>query len=169
MNPNASLHDIPLPSDSQYRRAQRLLKHYRDYSWQLKIAVFQASEMTGIPFTDRTEEFIQIFRQKAAEDIDGQLTSLWHQISVLSTVLSSLEHFSSLIRRYHPNGELYYWILNYTYFAFPKPECTEEILAFLAPHCSHPLPIRSYFRKRRQAVELMAILISQMQDLPFAD
>ena len=72
MNPNASLHDIPLPSDSQYRRAQRLLKHYRDYSWQLKIAVFQASEMTGIPFTDRTEEFIQIFRQKAAEDINGQ-------------------------------------------------------------------------------------------------
>ena len=168
MKPNLSFQDIPAPSDSQYRRTVRLLKRYRNYCWQLKIAVFHASELTGIPFTDQTEQFMSEFRRQAGENSHSQLASLWNQISLLSAFLTSMDHFCALIRRYHPNGELYYWILYYTYFSSQKPESTEEILDLLNRR-GYETPIRSYFRKRRHAIEVMSILIAQRSDLPFPE
>ncbi len=38
------------------------------------------------------------------------------------------------MRKYHPNGERYYWVLYYSYMSAYKAENVEEILDKLEPH-----------------------------------
>ncbi|XBX07659.1 hypothetical protein QMP26_05715 [Enterocloster clostridioformis] len=39
-----------------------------------------------------------------------------------------------LMRRYHPQGEKFYWVIYYTYLSAYKPENVSEILDNLEPH-----------------------------------
>lgn len=165
--------NIPTPSDTLYRHTLRLLKHYRSYHWQLKVFTCRASGLTeiskpaespGLAEPPKPAESPNLTAQsRLAENgsyLDHEQEQLWKQISFLSDYLSVIDRLADLIRSHHPHGEQYYWILYYTYLSPAKPECTDSILDLLAAQ-GCPIPRRTYFRKRKDAVETLAILISQ--------
>lgn len=156
--------DMPAPSDTLYRYTTRLLKHYRDYCWQLKVFSDRACALSGVPLTGDTLLPPVSICQETDADYAGELAQLQDQICLLSSFLSTIDHFSELIHQYHPYGEQYYWILYYTYFSAHVSECTDEILELLAEK-GLMIPMRSYFRKRRNAIELLATLLAQKKEL----
>lgn len=160
LNDALCLGNIPTLSEALYRYTLRLLKHYRSYHWQLKVFTYRASGLTETP--ELTEP------PKLAENgayLDHEQKQLWKQISFLSEYLSRFDHLVELIRNHHPYGEQYYWILYYTYLSPKKPECTDHILDLLSGQ-GCPIPRRTYFRKRKAAVETLAILIKNTPGTP---
>lgn len=159
--------NIPMPSDTLYRYTLRLLKHYRSYHWQLKVFTCRASGLTEIPKPTELPKPVESSNpaesSRLAENgsyLDHEQEQLWKQISFLSDYLSAIDHLTDLIRSHHPHGEQYYWILYYTYLSPAKPECTDSILDLLADQ-GCPIPRRTYFRKRKDAIETLAILVGQ--------
>ena len=58
------------------------------------------------------------------------------------------------MRKYHPQGEKYYWVLYYTYMSAYRAENTDEILDKLEPHFPRIPRIHraTYFRWRDKAL-----------------
>ena len=186
MPSSLSLRDMPAVPDTLYRYTLHLLKHYRSYSWQLAVSAYRVSQLTNHPKSDYTEPILDysVYPENALRETDcycddtsavivadhvddsqnSQLKQLQTQISFLSECLSSIKRLTDLIRNHHPCGEQYYLILFYTYLSSQKPECTEDILELLAAH-GQLIPRRSYFRKRKGAVETLAVLMAQKNEL----
>lgn len=164
MKPYDEWKDMPAPSETMYRYTARLLKHYRNYYWQLKVFSYRASELSGTPFTEDTTPVSPSVCRETDPDRSAELTGLQDQITLLSSFLTAIDHFSELIHKYHPYGEQYYWILYYTYFSSHVSECTDEILDLLMEK-GLSIPMRSYFRKRKNAIELLAALLAQKKEL----
>ena len=66
-------------------------------------------------------------------------------------ILRRLETAVELLRARHRKGELYYWILYFTYLSPHQLRNTEEILENLRPH-TKDMSFRTYYRRRREAV-----------------
>ena len=59
------------------------------------------------------------------------------------------------MRKYHPQGERYYWVLYYSYMSAYKAENVEEILDKTGTTCPQLTRVHrtTYFRWRDQAFE----------------
>lgn len=160
---------IPTLSDALYRYTLRLLKYYRSYNWQLKVFTCRASGFTEASGTPYSEEAFPkppagTLCRETGSYTEQEQQKLWDQISFLSEALSVIDGLADLIRNHHPRGEQYYQILYYTYLSPRKPECVDEILESLSAE-GYALPRRTYFRKRREAVETLAVLVGQNKEL----
>ena len=156
--------NIPTLSDTLYRYTLRILKYYRSYSWQLKVFACRASGF-GEDFGQTSPELpAGSICCETGSYLDHEQQKLRDQISFLSGHLSAIDRLAGLIRNYHPHGEQYYWILYYTYLSPKKPECTDEILDLLANQ-GFAVPRRTYYRKRKEAVETLAVLVGQRKEM----
>ena len=57
-------------------------------------------------------------------------------INQANKYLKLIDEAVELMRKYHPQGEKYYWVLYYTYMSAYRAENTDEILDKLEPHFS---------------------------------
>ncbi len=151
-------------SDTLYRYTLRILKYYRSYSWQLKVFTCRASGFGEDLGKSSPELAAGSVCCETGSYLDHEQQKLWDQISFLSEHLSGIDRLVDLIRNYHPYGEQYYWILYYTYLSPKKPECTDEILELLADQ-GFAVPRRTYYRKRKEAVETLAVLVGQKKEM----
>ena len=74
-------------------------------------------------------------------------------INQANKYLKLIDEAVELMRKYHPQGEKYYWVLYYTYMSAYRAENTDEILDKLEPHFPRiPRMHRAtYFRWRDKA------------------
>lgn len=63
-----------------------------------------------------------------------------------------------LVRRKHKNGELYYWVLYYTFLSPQKYKNAEEILQALAAHFPS-MALRTYYVKRAEAIKVVSSVL----------
>lgn len=155
---------IPTLSDALYRHTLRILKFYRSYSWQLKVFTCRVSGFSEASGTAFAEPLSGEMCRETGVYSEQERQKLRNQISFLSESLSGIDGLVDLIRNYHPYGEQYYWILYYTYLSPKKPECTDEILELLSAR-GYAIPRRTYFRRRKEAVETLAVLVGQKEEL----
>ena len=82
-------------------------------------------------------------------------------ISRSNQYLRLIDEAVDLMRRYHPQGERYYWVLYYSYLSSTKLENVEEILDKLEPHFPQYTRIHrtTYFRWREQAFEAVGSIL----------
>ena len=62
------------------------------------------------------------------------------------------------MRKHHKNGEEYYWVLYYTFLSPQEYRNAEEIVDLLRPHIQY-ISYRTYYRKRREAVEALSSIL----------
>ena len=62
------------------------------------------------------------------------------------------------MRQKHKKGELYYWILYYTYLCPQEPDTINEVLIQLEKHFQ-PMSIRTYYSRREEAVEVLSSIL----------
>ena len=71
-------------------------------------------------------------------DVDTDLASEKERVESINhsnNFLKLMDESVDLMRKYHPQGERYYWVLYYSYMSAYKAENVEEILDKLEPHC----------------------------------
>lgn len=73
-------------------------------------------------------------------------------------MLKLLDSAIDLLRNKHKNGEIYYWLLYYSYLSPQQYKNADEIIELLRPHIAD-ISYRTYFRRRKEAINSLSSVL----------
>ena len=135
-----------------YHNTWKLLQKYRDVVWSLELSVQQIRNNFEIEYGTNIEDFLDsmylIGADLAGTDIEHHAKCIERSFKMLKLVDSAIE----LLRTKHKNGEMYYWVLYYSFLCPQQLRNVEEIIEKLRPHV-RDLSYRTYYRRRVEAID----------------
>lgn len=144
--------------DSRYHDTWKLLKKYRDVVWSLELSVQQIKSQFQIEYGSSIEDFLDSIYM-AGTDLGGtQIENHARCIKRSHKMLTLVGNAVDLLRTRHKNGEMYYWLLYYTYLSPQRLQNVDEIMEQLRPHM-RDISVPTYYRKRKQAVEALSSIL----------
>lgn len=144
--------------DPRYHDTRKLLRKYRDVTWSLELSVQRLKNRFHIEYGTDIEEFLDSV-YLAGADLGG--TELEHHAQCIERshkMLQLLDSAVELLRTRHKNGEVYYWLLYYSYLSPQQYRNTEEIIELLRPHI-RDISRTTYFRKQEQAMQALSAIL----------
>lgn len=144
--------------DPRYHDTRRLLRKYRDVTWSLELSVQRLRSQFDVEYGTSIEDFLDTV-YLAGADLGG--TELEHHAQCIERshkMLTLLDNAVELLRTRHKNGEIYYWLLYYTYLSPQQFRNTEEIIEQLQPHI-RDISFRTYYRRRKEAIEAVSSVL----------
>ena len=73
-------------------------------------------------------------------------------------MLTLVRNAVEIMRSRHKFGEVYYWVLYYSFLSPQELRNVEEIIDQLRPHIRY-ISFRTYYRRRREAVETLSSIL----------
>ncbi len=144
--------------DSRYHDTWRLLKNYRDVVWSMELSVQQVKKEFEIEFGSTIDDFLESVYLAGADlggtKIEGHARCIERSNQMLTLLGNAVE----TLRTRHKNGEMYYWLLYYTYLSPQMLDNVNEILEQLRPHI-RDISVPTYYRKRKKAVEALSSIL----------
>lgn len=144
--------------DPRYHDTRRLLQKYRDVTWSLELSVQRLRSQFDVEYGTSIEDFLDTV-YLAGADLGG--TELEHHAQCIERshkMLKLLDSAVELLRTRHKRGEVYYWVLYYTYVTPQKLKNVDEIIEALRPHI-HDLSYSTYYRLCKEAVEELSSIL----------
>lgn len=141
--------------DTRYHNTWRLLKKYRDVVWSMELSVQQVKKEFEIEFGSTINDFLESVYLAEADLGGTKIENYARCIERSNQMLKLLDNAMELLRTRHKNGEIYYWLLYYTFLSPPQMDNVEEIVEQLQPHI-RDISRATYFQKRGQAVEALS-------------
>ena len=145
-----------------------LLKIYRSVNWRMQVKIGQVKRRFQAEYGSDVDEFLnQIY--EAGMDLNEDAANIRGRVEVISSsnkFLRLIDESVELMRRYHPQGEQFYWVIYYTYLSAYKPENVSEILDNLEPHFPKIPRINraTYFRWRNEALKALRGILWGYED-----
>lgn len=140
-----------------YHNTEKLLKKYRDIVWSIEVATLQAEK----DFESEMEYSISKFLNMpytAIEDlkeakIERRIKALARNKKMVDLIDKSVD----VLKNKQVDGELFYWIIYYTYMSNEK--CTSiEIADKIATKLYH-ISMKTYFAKKKQAISYLSNIL----------
>lgn len=144
--------------DPRYHDTRKLLKKYRDVTWSLELSVQKLRNQFNVEYGSDIEEFLDSV-YLAGADLGG--TELEHHAQCIERshkMLQTLDGAVELLRTRHKNGEIYYWLLYYTYLSPQQFRNTEEVIEQLRPHI-RDISFRTYYRRQKEAISALSSVL----------
>lgn len=144
--------------DPRYHDTRRLLRKYRDVTWSLELSVQRLKNKFHMEYGTDIEEFLDTV-YVAGADLGG--TELEHHAQCIEQshkMLTLVQNAVELLRTRHKNGEVYYWLLYYTYLSPQEFRNVEEIIEQLQPHI-RDISIPTYYRWKKKAIETLSTIL----------
>lgn len=144
--------------DPRYHDTRKLLKKYRDVTWSLELSVQKLKNQFNVEYGTSIEDFLDTV-YLAGADLGG--TELEHHAQCIERshkMLQLLDSAVELLRTRHKNGEIYYWLLYYTYLSPQQFRNTEEIIAQLQPYI-RDISYRTYYRRQKEAISALSSVL----------
>ena len=140
-----------------------LFKIYRSVNWKMQIKINQVKQCFHAEYGTNVDEFLESIYQ-AGMDINLDMENMKERIEAINQAnkyLKLIDEAVALMRKYHPQGERYYWVLYYTYMSAYRAENVDEILDKLEPHFPRIPRIHraTYFRWRERAFEAVGNIL----------
>ena len=150
---NGEIQDDPL-----YHETWTLLKKYRDVVWSLELSVSRAQRKFKVEYGKSIEDFLESiylagvdFKESGIED---HAQCIEQSYQMLQTITAAID----LLRTKHKYGEIYYWILYYSFLSPQQYRNADEIVEQLRPHI-RDISYRTYYRRRRDAIEALSSVL----------
>ena len=141
-----------------YHNTLKLLQNYRDVNWSLEVSAQNLQSEFRAEYGGTSADYVDDLTingdKNAAARIEGLTLSLDKSRRMMELVNSAI----NLMREKHKKGELYYWILYYTYMYPQEPDTVNEVLTLLEKHFP-PMSIRTYYSKREEAVQILSSIL----------
>lgn len=144
--------------DSRYHDTWKLLKKYRDVVWSLELSVQQIKSQFQIEYGSSIEDFLDSIYMAGADLGGTQIENHARCIERSHKMLTLVGNSVDLLRTRHKNGEMFYWLLYYTYLSPQRLQNLDEIMEQLRPHM-RDISVPTYYRKRKQAVEALSSIL----------
>ena len=144
--------------DPRYHDTWRLLKKYRDVVWSMELSVQQVRKTFQIEFGSSIEDFLESI-YLAGVDLGGtEIENHARCIERSNKMLTLLKNAVDMLRVKHKHGEVYYWLLYYSFLSPQQFKNVEEVIEQLRPHIQD-ISFPTYYRKRKQAVEALSSIL----------
>ena len=144
--------------DSRYHDTWKLLKKYRDVVWSLELSVQQIKSQFQIEYGSSIDDFLDSIYMAGADLGGTQIENHTRCIERSHKMLTLMQNAVDLLRTRHKNGEMFYWLLYYTYLSPQRLQNVDEIMEQLRPHM-RDISVPTYYRKRKQAVETLSSIL----------
>ena len=141
-----------------YHDTWMLLRKYRDVVWSLELSVQQVRRQFQIEYGSSIEEFLESLYVAGITFEGSAIEDHARCIERSYKMLTLLENSVNLLRTHHQSGEVYYWILYYSFLSPQKLKNVEEIIEALHPHI-RDISFSTYYRLRKAAVEALSSVL----------
>ena len=135
-----------------------LLRKYRDVVWSLELSVQQVRRQFQVEYGSSIEDFLESIYLAGVDFSDTNIEEHARSIERSYKMLKLMESAVNLLRNKHKFGEIYYWILYYSYLSPQQYRSTEEIIEQLRPHI-RDISYRTYFRRRQEAIDALSSIL----------
>ena len=122
--------------NTAYHDVISLFEIYRAVNWRMQVKINQVKHRVREEYGTDIDNYLDSIYQ-AGMDINQDLEDIRDRIESINRsnkFLKLIDEAVELMRKYHPQGERYYWVLYYSYMSAYKAENVEEILDKLEPH-----------------------------------
>jgi len=147
-----------LSDDPRYHDTWKLLMAYRDTVWSVEVSAAQLKNQFQIEYGTSIDEFLESVYVAGADLSGTDIEQYARSIERSNKMLKLLGNAVEIMRKHHKNGEEYYWVLYYTFLSPQEYRNAEEIVDLLRPHIQY-ISYRTYYRKRREAVEALSSIL----------
>ena len=141
-----------------YHNTEKLLKKYRDIVWNIEVATIQCEEDFKKEMDCSIEEFLDM-PYKVMDDLKGSATE--KQMKVLARnkkMIELLETSVNMLRKKQNGGEMYYWIIYYTYMSEKKCDNTDQVIDMIAQKMYY-ISMKTYYVKKKQAIGYISTIL----------
>ena len=143
---------------NSYHDPERLLKTYRDVRWNLKLSMEHHRQDFEMEYGMSITEYLDDMYAAGVEFIGTKLEHHANSMKRTAEMLKLIDTAAHLIRDNNSEGEIFYWILYYTYFSPLKLKSVEEIIERVQMHI--PYATRdTYYRYRRKAIKTFSSVL----------
>ena len=139
------------PEDQRFHDTYLLLKKYRDVVWGLELSVQQVKRRFQMEVGSSIEDFLESIYLAGVEEQARSIEKSYQMLKLLETSVN-------IMRNKHKHGEMYYWLLYYSYLSPQQYRCVDEIIEMIRPHVSD-ISERTFFRRRKNAVEALSSIL----------
>ena len=141
-----------------YHNTELLLKKYREVVWCIEVSAMQAQIGFELEMDCKLEEFLDMSYAAGADllgtDIQEQMRTLERNKKMLKMIEMSL----NILRNRHMNGEMYYWILFYTYLSEKPCKTIDDVITHVEQQ-TEPMSWKTYFRRRKDAIKILSNIL----------
>ena len=147
-----------MPEDQRFHDTYLLLKKYRDVVWGLELSVQQVKRRFQMEVGSSFEDFLESIYLAGVDFSDNGIEEQARSIEKSYQMLKLLEVSVNIMRNKHKHGEMYYWLLYYSYLSPQQYRSVDEIIEMIRPHVSD-ISERTFFRRRKNAVEALSSIL----------
>ena len=150
--------DTNVTANPLYHDTLKLLKKYRDVVWALELSIQQVRKRFSIEYGSSIDDFLESIYLAGADLTGSNLEHHAKCIEKSNQMLKLLDSSIELLRTKHKYGEMYYWLLYYSFLCPQQLRNVEEILDQLRPHFLD-ISYRTYYRKRNEAIDALSSIL----------
>ena len=147
-----------MTDDPRFHNTWRLLRQYRDVVWSMEVSVTQLKNQFQVEYGSSIEEFLDSVYLAGADLSGTDLEQYARSIERSNKMLTLVRNAVEIMRSRHKFGEVYYWVLYYSFLSPQELRNVEEIIDQLRPHIRY-ISFRTYYRRRREAVETLSSIL----------
>ena len=140
-----------LPDNPKFHDTWLLLRKYRDVVWGLELSVQQVKRRFQMEIGSSIEDFLDSIYIAGVDFSDNGIQEQARSIEKSYQMLKLLETSVNIMRSKHKYGEMYYWLLYYSYLSPQQYRNVDEIIEMLRPHITD-ISQRTFFRRRKDAL-----------------
>jgi len=138
-----------------YHNTEMLLKKYRDVVWSVEVSAIQARISFELEMDCKLEEFLEMSYAAGADLTGTQIQEQMRTLERNRKMLKIIELAVQALRKKQEDGELFYWILYYTYLSERPCKTVDDILNRVGEK-TEMMSWRTYFKRRKKAIEVLS-------------
>lgn len=147
-----------LPENPKFHDTWLLLRKYRDVVWGLELSVQQVKRRFQMEIGSSIEDFLDSIYLAGVDFSDNGIEEQARSIEKSYQMLKLLENSVNIMRSKHKYGEMYYWLLYYSYLSPQQYRNVDEIIEMLRPHITD-ISQRTFFRRRKDAINALSSIL----------
>ena len=147
-----------LPDNPKFHDTWLLLRKYRDVVWGLELSVQQVKRRFQMEIGSSIEDFLDSIYIAGVDFSDNGIQEQARSIEKRYQMLKLLETSVNIMRSKHKYGEMYYWLLYYSYLSPQQYRNVDEIIEMLRPHITD-ISQRTFFRRRKDAINALSSIL----------
>lgn len=141
-----------------YHNTEILLKRYREVVWSIEVSAAQAKMNLELELDCGLDELLK-FSQTAGIDLSG--TNIQEQLRTVERnrkMIKIIDQSAEMLKTRYGDGELYYWILYYTYLSPKQYKKIEDIIKLVAEK-KEEISWKTYFDRRKKAIKVLSNIL----------
>ena len=135
-----------------------LLENYRNVTWSLEVETFQTSINFQKEYGTTLEEFLDMTYKAGMDIAESDVASRIESMNKSRNMLRLIDSSVTILRERNKSGEIYYWVLYYTYLSPQQLGSLDEIIEKLSAYIPD-LAKATYYRRRNEAIQQLGRLL----------